>query len=356
MTRISQAVTAILLVSTLLVPHSVGAELTERTVMIELLTTRVCVNCWKAEEALKLRKSTYGPLGPCVVSYHDYPGPDPVATAETVARIDWYTSDPKFAPYDEQYPLAITDGDSIVVGAPTVAGAYAEYQQDFLARKAIGSPVTVAIEGSIAARDGDVDITVRIVDTMPLGPNVLRVVVAEEEVAAPPDTFLYVARDLLDDETLVISAVGESAVVNRTFAVDPGWDVSKLDVVAFVQDDSTKEIMQSAALSFDETSVGDDDVWGDARFSIKQNCPNPFISTTAISFSLPSGREPASLTVYDVAGRKVRTLVDDRLDAGPHTAAWDGKDSRGHRVAPGIYFCRLEMLGKAASAKMVLLR
>lgn len=356
MTRISQAVTAVVLLSALLLPHPVAAVPAERTVMIELLTTRVCVNCWKAEEALKLLKATYGPLGPCVVAYHDYPGPDPVATAETVARINWYMSDPKFAPYANQYPLAITDGDSIAVGAATVAGAYAEYQQDFLARKAIGSPVTVAIEGSIAARDGDVDITVKIVDTMPLGPNVLRVVVAEEEVAAPPDTFLYVARDLLDDETLLISAVGESVVVNRVFAVDPSWDVSKLDVVAFVQDDSTKEIMQSAALSFDETSVGDDDVWGDARFSIKRNSPNPFAGSTEIAFSVPAGREPASLTVYDVAGRKVRTLVDDRLDAGPHTAAWDGRDSRGHCVAPGIYFCRLEMAGGAVSSKMVLLR
>lgn len=356
MPRIPQTTVVLALLSVLLIPCIAGAIPAERTVMFELLTTRVCVNCWKAEDALELLRTTYGPLGPCVVAYHDYPGPDPVATAETVARIDWYMSDPKFAPYDEQYPLVIVDGDSVVVGAATVAGAYAEYQQDFLARKAIGSPVTIKVEGSIAARDGDVDITVKVVDTMPLGPNVLRVVVAEEVVAATPDTFLYVARDLLDDETLLISAVGESVVVNRTFTVDPSWDVSELDVVAFVQDDSDKEILQSGALSFDETSVGDDDVWGNARFSIKQNAPNPFGSTTAIAFSVPVGHEPASLTVHDVAGRKVRTLVDGRLDAGPHTAAWDGRDSRGHRVAPGIYFCRLEVAGESVARKMVVLR
>lgn len=356
MTRIPQIVVAVTLLCVLLIPCMAGAIPAERTVMFELLTTRVCTNCWKAEEALELLRTTYGPLGPCVVAYHDYPGPDPVATDETVARIDWYMSDPKFAPYADQYPLVIVDGDSVVVGAPTVAQAYAEYQQDFLARKPIGSPVTVKVEGSIAARDGDVDITVKVVDTMPLGPNVLRVVVAQEVVVAPPDTFLYVARDLLDDETLLISAVGESVVVNRTFTVDPGWDVSELDVVAFVQDDSTKEIMQSAALSFDETSVGDDDVWGDTRLSIKQNSPNPFATSTEIAFNVPASREPASLTVYDVAGRRVVTLVDGHLDAGPYTAAWNGEDSHGHRVAPGIYFCRLVMAGESVERKMIVLR
>jgi hypothetical protein len=354
MARIPQKAMAVALLSVLLIPCVAGAVPAERTVMFELLTTRVCVNCWKAEEALELLKTTYGPLGPNIVAHHDFPGPDPVATAETVARIDWYMSDPKFAPYDEQYPLVIVDGDSIVVGASTVLGAYAEYQEDFLGRKAIGSPVTVDVEGSVVARDGDVDIKVKVVDPMPVGPNVLRVVVTEHPVVVSADTFKYVTRDILDEEVLMISAVGESVVVNRTFAVDPGWEVSNLDVVAFVQDDSDKEILQSGALSFDETSVGDDDVWG--AFSIKHVAPNPFGASTEIAFGVPAGRERVSLTVYNVAGRRVRTLVDGELDAGPHSAAWDGTDSRGHRVAPGIYFCRLESASESLTRKMVVLR
>ena len=145
-------------------------------------------------------------------------------------------------------------------------------------------------------------------------------------------------------------------VVNKTFAVDPGWDPDKLDVVAFVQDDSNKEILQSAALKNVETSVGDDDVWSSTRLSIKQNSPNPFGASTEIAFSVSAGHGPASLAIYDVAGRRVRTLVDGRLDAGPHTAAWDASDSRGHRVAPGIYFCRLEMEGEAVARKIAVLR
>jgi hypothetical protein len=354
MARIPHTIVAVALLSVLIIPCTAGAVPAERTVMMELLTTRVCVNCWKAEEAIALLRTSYGPFRPCVVAYHDYPGPDPVATEETVARIDWYTADPEFAQYEDQYPLMICDGESAVLGAPTVAQAYAEYQQDFLARKAVGSPVTIRVEGSIAARDGDVDITVKVVDPMPIGPNVLRVVVTEDEVVAAPDTFRFVARDLLEDEPLLISAVGESVVINKTFTVDPGWNVNKMDVVAFVQDDSTKEILQSAALVNVETSVGDDDVW--AGLAIRQISPNPFGASAEIAFSIASEHDPVSLTVYDVAGRKVRTLVDRRLTAGPQTARWDGTDSGGHRVAPGIYFCRLETAGEAVTRKMVVLR
>jgi hypothetical protein len=354
MKRLLKSGLAIGLLLAILIPAVAGAIPAERTVVFELLTTRVCTNCWKAEEALELLRETYGPLAPCVIAYHDYPGPDPVATDETVARIDWYMSDPKFSPYADQYPLVIGDGDSIVVGAPTVAGAYEEYQEDFLALKAVGSPVTIKVEGSIAARDGNVGITVKVVDAMPTGPNVLRVVVTEESVSAPPDTFLYVARDILDEETLLISAVGESVVVNRAFTVDSGWDVSKLDVIAFVQDDSNKRVLQAGALSFDETSVGDDDVWG--SLSIRHVAPNPFSASAEIAFSVPAGSGAASLTVYDVAGRRVRTLIDDSVEAGPQSVVWNGRDSSGHRVAPGIYVCRLETAGESVARKIVVLR
>jgi hypothetical protein len=204
------------------------------------------------------------------------------------------------------------------------------------------------------ARDGDVDVKVKVVDPMPPGPNVLRFVVTEHPVIVEPDTFKYVTRDILEEEMLLISAVGESVVVNRTFAVDPGWDVSKLDVIAFVQDDSDKEILQAGALSADATSVGDDDVW--ASFSIRHVSPNPFGASAEIAFSVPAGRELVSLAVYNVAGRRVRTLMSGSLDAGPHSAVWNGRDSRGHRVAPGVYFCRLEAAGESVARKMVLLK
>jgi len=60
--------------------------------------------------------------------------------------------------------------------------------------------------------------------------------------------------------------------------------------------------------------------------------------------------------VYNVAGRHVRTLVNGEVDAGYHSAMWDGRDDRGVEVGSGVYFCRMEAEGFEGSTKMVLLK
>jgi len=91
-------------------------------------------------------------------------------------------------------------------------------------------------------------------------------------------------------------------------------------------------------------------------FRLRQNQPNPFNPTTAISFSIPKpGR--VSLRVYDVQGRIVRTLLDRNVEEPTQTrVVWDGKDDHGIVVKSGVYFYRLEANGMSASRKMVVLR
>ncbi len=77
------------------------------------------------------------------------------------------------------------------------------------------------------------------------------------------------------------------------------------------------------------------------RLALDQNRPNPFNAATEVDFSLD--RDAAvRLRVYDLAGRLVRTLVDDLRPAGRHTAFWDGRDDAGRSVASGAYVVRLE--------------
>ena len=68
--------------------------------------------------------------------------------------------------------------------------------------------------------------------------------------------------------------------------------------------------------------------------------PNPFVSETRVSYSLKTAGR-ASLRIYDVNGRLVRTLFDGAADAGVHLARWDGRDDRGRTAGVGIYFIRL---------------
>jgi hypothetical protein len=87
--------------------------------------------------------------------------------------------------------------------------------------------------------------------------------------------------------------------------------------------------------------------------------PNPFNPVTTIDFSLAAdGR--ATIRVFDAAGRVVRTLVDSPVEAGEHTAVWDGTTDSGHRAASGVYFVRMEAAGHMdafrATRKLVLLK
>lgn len=86
-----------------------------------------------------------------------------------------------------------------------------------------------------------------------------------------------------------------------------------------------------------------------------RNYPNPFNPRTAIEFSLASA-ELVTLAVYDAGGRLVRTLVKDRLQSGPHTYTWSGRDDAGQRIASGVYFYRLRAGEYRATGKMVMLQ
>ena len=70
---------------------------------------------------------------------------------------------------------------------------------------------------------------------------------------------------------------------------------------------------------------------------VDQNFPNPFNPRTTIQFALPSsGRTRVS--IFDVAGRHIKTLVDEDLPAQTHRVIWTGEDDNGRGVAAGIYF------------------
>ena len=92
-------------------------------------------------------------------------------------------------------------------------------------------------------------------------------------------------------------------------------------------------------------------------FEVRQNYPNPFNSGTTISFTLPAW-SPVTLEIYNVLGRKVRTLLDGQVlsDEVTHTIQWDGTGSTGEAVSTGVYFYRLRANDQVETRKMVLVR
>ena len=79
-------------------------------------------------------------------------------------------------------------------------------------------------------------------------------------------------------------------------------------------------------------------------FHVAQNYPNPFNPTTTIQFSLPV---PAAVSVdiFDIGGRRVRSLLNEARGAGNHAVRWDARDDRGQQVSTGVYFYRIEVAG-----------
>ena len=87
-----------------------------------------------------------------------------------------------------------------------------------------------------------------------------------------------------------------------------------------------------------------------SKYSLGQNYPNPFNSRTVVSFSLPVDSK-ISIKVYDLMGREIQTLVNERLQAGTYETTFDGS-----RLTSGVYFYRLVTDGYSETKRMLLIK
>jgi flagellar hook assembly protein FlgD len=90
-------------------------------------------------------------------------------------------------------------------------------------------------------------------------------------------------------------------------------------------------------------------------FSLSQNYPNPFNPETIIKYALPEGGY-VELTIYNLLGQKVKTLVSQYQNAGYKTVRWNGRDEKGNEIASGVYFYKIETPKYSETKKMVSLR
>lgn len=88
------------------------------------------------------------------------------------------------------------------------------------------------------------------------------------------------------------------------------------------------------------------------KFALQSNYPNPFNSTTNITFDVPKASH-VTLKVYDITGKHIKTLVDEHMNAGNHSVKWYGKNSKGNTVPSGIYLCRIQSDGYTNTISML---
>ena len=172
-----------------------------------------------------------------------------------------------------------------------------------------------------------------------------------------------------------IGRVRDVAIVNNfLYVVDDGYGLRVLDVAQ-----PTNPIAigyQTSRAPRGITSYGDRLFYSDAElgtlilrnmvqptsvalprpgWELSQNYPNPFNPHTTIALTVPSPTR-AQLVIYDVAGRRVRTLLNGEVQRGVLHVEWDGRTDTGQAAASGVYFYQLRVEGVKMARKMVLLR
>lgn len=102
------------------------------------------------------------------------------------------------------------------------------------------------------------------------------------------------------------------------------------------------------------TAVGEIGALPDA-LRLEQNFPNPFNAATTLSFVLPE-RAHVRMAIFNMAGQRLRLLVDGERSAGVHQVVWDGRGADGAPVASGAFFYRLQTGASTRVRRMLLLR
>ena len=90
-------------------------------------------------------------------------------------------------------------------------------------------------------------------------------------------------------------------------------------------------------------------------YILEQNYPNPFNPETVIGYQLPEAGY-VTLSIYNVLGQKVKTLVDGQCYAGRYTVVWDGKDESGREVTSGVYLYTLAFNDRSHTRKMLVMK
>jgi hypothetical protein len=148
----------------------------------------------------------------------------------------------------------------------------------------------------------------------------------------------------MQDQPYVHFGIGQATHIDSLVIRWPKGDVEVLKNLAI---NTYHKIVEGAS-----THVGTAGVHIPEQMALEQNYPNPFNPTTRIVYHLEHS-EDVSLTIYDLSGRKVKTLVEGHQPNGQHSVMWDGRDEQGELVASGVYCYQMKTNQATESRKMI---
>lgn len=340
------AITSLLLIGT--------ASAARRLVVGELITNTGCGPCYAAN--LVLDQLAIDLEGRAIfIRYHGWwpHSSDPFYQyniSENAARINYYVAD--YAPH------FWIDGN---IDGESNRNAWASMLQNEIT---VPSILEMDITGNYNpdALEGEFTVTIY-AESRPSVSNLkLRIALIESGIRwnAPNGLTQHdqTFRDMIprtSGQSMTISE-GETVEYTFDFATPDPLVPDNCMLVAFVQSDQNREILQGARVAIpDLAPTGiEDEIEIPESIALGQNYPNPFNAETMIDFQTNGGA--VSLEVYDLTGALVRTLIDGSLEAGRYSATWNGLDENGNGVASGVYFYRLSGADSEHVKRMTLLK
>ena len=155
-------------------------------------------------------------------------------------------------------------------------------------------------------------------------------------------------QDILTNEPAVVFTTTDSFYVDQELSDVGAYEywVTAVDMSGLESDAST---IVSAVLSAEEK------MGMPTQFALKQNYPNPFNPSTQIQYALPSETR-VLISIYDLTGRKVRTLVNEVQSAGHRSVMWNATNEIGRPVSAGMYIYTIQAGDFIQNRKMVLMK
>ena len=154
--------------------------------------------------------------------------------------------------------------------------------------------------------------------------------------------------DNMDVSTLLAEgpmSIPAGGMIETAFAIVGGNSLSELQTNA----DQAKSFWEGAWAEVEAKNIAIPQ-----NFVLAQNYPNPFNPSTVISWRLAIS-QVVELKIFNLLGQEVRTLVNEKQEAGSHAVIWDGKDEQGNLVASGIYFYRIQAGDFVQTKKLLLI-
>jgi hypothetical protein len=215
----------------------------ERCVLVELLTWVECSGCPQAEAALNSLSEEYPDDSLAIIRYHPQPGPsNPFYQQKAFDRALSYYEITGF-------PTLFFDGGMKIYFAFSESLAYAAYKDSIEIRLAIPSPLSMnlSVTYDTLSYSGQAITQVTAVDSVEADILYLRYALIESGLLHEAETYEEVLRDMYPDDQGVgfILNRGETFRDTTNFTLGPQWLPENCDLVVFVQDDATKEVLQS---------------------------------------------------------------------------------------------------------------